>query len=93
MEVFIQNIRYVVLLLCDEGVRYVQFDDTTIGRIFDSIHVGSAFMSGYSEQVTYTVNALNRVIEGRDDLHVSLHLCGKLRWTNRLVNRIPCAPT
>ena len=77
VEALIPIIRQEVLLLRDEGVRYIQFDDTTIGRMYDSIHGNGAFMPGYPEQVAYAVDTLNRVIEGIDGVHLSLHLCGK----------------
>ena len=77
VEALIPIIRQEVLLLRDEGVRYIQFDDTTIDRMYDTIHGGGAFMPDYSGQVAYAVDTLNRVIEGIDGVHLSLHLCGK----------------
>ena len=77
VEDLVPIIRQEALLLRDEGVRYIQFDDTTIGRMYDSIRGRGAFMPDYADQVAYAVDTLNRVIEGMGDVHVSLHLCGK----------------
>ncbi len=77
VETLVPIIRQEVLSLRDEGVRYIQFDDTTIGRMYDSIRGGGAFMPDYPDQVAYAVDTLNRVVDGIDGVHVSLHLCGK----------------
>ena len=77
MEALIPVICQEVLLLRDDGVPYIQFDDTAIDRMYDTIRGGGAFMPDYFGQVGYAVDTLNRVIEGIDDVHLSLHLCGK----------------
>ncbi len=77
VEALIPIIRQEVLLLCDEGVRYIQFDDTTIGRMYDSIRKDGAFIPNYPDEVAYAVDTLNRVVEGIEGVHLSLHLCGK----------------
>ena len=78
VEDLIPIIRQEVILLRDEGVRYIQFDDTTIGRISDSIRKTRVeALDDPDGELEYAVDSLNRVVGGIEDVHLSLHLCGK----------------
>lgn len=82
VEVLIPIIRQEVIALRDAGVRYIQFDDTTIGRISDAIRKeGVEAIENPAGELAYAVDSLNRVTAGIDDIHLSLHLCGKRNLT------------
>ena len=66
-------IRREVKLLRDAGVKYVQFDDTQIGG-----RGGEDPESDYyRDELMYSVDTLNSVVDGIDGIYSSLHLCGK----------------
>jgi 5-methyltetrahydropteroyltriglutamate--homocysteine methyltransferase len=75
IEALVPIIRQEVIALRDEGVRYIQFDDTTIGCVYDTIR--RRFLPNPEEELAYAVDSLNRTVDGVDDVHLSLHLCGK----------------
>ena len=66
-------IRHEVELLRDAGVKYVQFDDTGIGGR-GSEDPDSDY---YRDELMYSVETLNSVVDGIDGIYTSLHLCGK----------------
>ena len=56
-------------------IRFVGFDDTSIG----SPYAEDPDSEEYREELAYAVDSFNRVVEGIDGIHTSLHLYGKLR--------------
>ena len=75
VEVLVPVLREEVIALRNEGVRYVQFDDTSFGRFYDTVK--GEFRADFEEQQELAVDSFNRIVEGIDGLHTSLHLCGK----------------
>ena len=74
-EALVPVLRQEVIALRDEGVTYVQFDDTSFGRVYDPI--AGRMLDDFDERQELAVDSYNRTVEGIDGLHKSLHLCGK----------------
>ena len=74
-EALVPVLRQEVIALKDEGVTYVQFDDTSFGRVYDPI--AGRMLDDFDERQELAVESFNRTVEGIDGLHKSLHLCGK----------------
>ena len=75
VEALVPVLRSELIALRDEGIRYVGFDDTSFGRIYDPAK--KAEVSDYEERQEIAVDSFNRTVEGIEGLHISLHLCGK----------------
>ena len=73
VETLVPIIRNEVQLMARAGVRFVGFDDTTIG----SPYAEDPDSEEFREELAYAVDSFNRVVEGIDGIHTSLHLCGK----------------
>lgn len=72
-EALVPVIRNEVQLMARAGIRFVGFDDTSIG----SPYAEDPDSEEYREDLAYAVDSFNRVVEGIDGIHTSLHLCGK----------------
>ena len=75
VDAMVPVLRDEVIELRDQGVRYVQFDDTSFGRVYDP--VAGTMRDDFDERQEIAVESFNRVVEGIDGLHKSFHLCGK----------------
>ena len=75
VEALVPILRQEVIALRNEGVTYVQFDDTSFGRVYDP--VAGQMVDDFDERQELAVESFNRTVEGIDGLHKSLHLCGK----------------
>ncbi len=73
VEVLIPIIRNELELMVKAGVSFVGFDDTTIGSIFAEDPASSE----YQDELSFAVDAFNRLVDGIQGIHTSLHLCGK----------------
>ena len=72
-ETLVPIIRREVELMVEAGVPFIQFDDTNIGRPYSEAPDSAEF----TEELGYAIDTLNRVVDGIDGVHTSLHLCGK----------------
>ena len=73
VETLVPIIRNEVELMARAGIRFVGFDDTSIG----SRYAEDPDSEEYREELACAVDSFNRVVEGIDGIHTSLHLCGK----------------
>ena len=75
IEACIPIVRDEVRRLADLGVDMVQLDDPWLGLLVDPVYRENEGISDIDHEIELSFSSVNRVVEGLEDVPVSVHIC------------------